>query len=185
MSKKDKAFELFNDGKTPTSPEVKDLKLKGSTRYNYFYEWQRSTGSATTPKATTGKVISELEMLVPATAGKEEEGEVKPEEGEPNTPEPFDDTLEPPDDTPEPPVKPEDKPGAKPGKDGPKPLPTMVAGQSLTFAISISVKTLMLYQIAASMQEGELTLGDFVDACVEDTYIVRGFDVGLIKTGGE
>lgn len=171
MSKKDKAFDLFNEGKTPISPEVKDLKLKGSTRYNYFYEWQRSTGSATTSKATTGKVISECEMLVPA-------GEVKPEEGEPKTPEPLDDT-------PVPPAESEEKPKEKPSTDGKKALPTMVAGQSLTFAISISVKTLMLYQIAASMQEEELTLGDFVDTCVEDTYRVRGFDVGLIKTGGE
>lgn len=30
--------------------------------------------------------------------------------------------------------------------DGKKPLPTMIAGQGLTFAITISTKTLMLYQ---------------------------------------
>ena len=32
MSKKDKAFELFDEGKNPSSPEVKALKLKGSTK---------------------------------------------------------------------------------------------------------------------------------------------------------
>jgi len=36
VSKKDKAFELFDEGKNPSSPEVKALKLKGSTKYNYF-----------------------------------------------------------------------------------------------------------------------------------------------------
>lgn len=45
MSKKDRAFKLFDEGKTPISLEVKDLKLKGSTRYNYYYDWQKSRGA--------------------------------------------------------------------------------------------------------------------------------------------
>jgi len=35
MSKKDEAFELFDEGKVPSSPEVKALGLKGTTKYNY------------------------------------------------------------------------------------------------------------------------------------------------------
>lgn len=46
MSKKDKAFELFDEGKNPSSPEVKALKLKGSTKYNYYSEWLKKRGDA-------------------------------------------------------------------------------------------------------------------------------------------
>ena len=29
---------------TAFSPDVKDLKLKSHSRYNYYYEWQKSKG---------------------------------------------------------------------------------------------------------------------------------------------
>ena len=44
MSKKDEAFELFSQGKRPSSPEVKALGLSAKTRYNYYQEWKRSNG---------------------------------------------------------------------------------------------------------------------------------------------
>ena len=37
---KDKAFALFTLKKVPTSPEVKALGIKASTRWNYFNEWK-------------------------------------------------------------------------------------------------------------------------------------------------
>lgn len=40
MAKKQEAFELFNKGFTPVSPEVKALKLAESSRYVYYHEWQ-------------------------------------------------------------------------------------------------------------------------------------------------
>lgn len=62
MTKKDEAFGLFDEGKIPNSPE-----LKGRSRYNYYYQWQKSGGSATlSPRPSEeakGKVISELEMI--------------------------------------------------------------------------------------------------------------------------
>lgn len=59
-----------------------------------------------------------------------------------------------------------------------------VAGDSLRATVNISVKTLALYQIAASQQSDSLTLGDFIDTCVEDFFRVRGKDLGLIQFGG-
>ena len=40
MTKKEQAFVLFSEGKTTSSAEVKALKLKSQTRYNYYLEWQ-------------------------------------------------------------------------------------------------------------------------------------------------
>jgi len=38
------AFALFDEGKRPGDPEVKALKLKSQTRYNYYLEWQKDGG---------------------------------------------------------------------------------------------------------------------------------------------
>jgi len=38
MIKKEAAFALFDEGKSPSSPELKALKLKSQSRYNYYYE---------------------------------------------------------------------------------------------------------------------------------------------------
>jgi len=38
MNNKDKAFALFDEGKTASSSEVKALGLKGNTKYNYYAE---------------------------------------------------------------------------------------------------------------------------------------------------
>ena len=42
MTKNDKAFALFDEGKTSTDLEVKALCLKNTIRYNYYSEWQQS-----------------------------------------------------------------------------------------------------------------------------------------------
>ena len=44
MTEKERAFALFAEGKTTKSPEVKELKLKMKTRYNYYLEWQKGGG---------------------------------------------------------------------------------------------------------------------------------------------
>lgn len=163
---KEQAYRLFNEGKTASSPEVKVLGLKSSTRYSYHTMWEKAgrpasapgTPPASEPKAK-GKVISELEMIAEPTEELNEEEEEKEEGSE---------------------LK--QKPKAR--TDGKKYPATLVAGQGLTFAVTISTKTLMLYQIAASQQGEELTLGDFVDVCVEDAYQGRGLDIGLITIGG-
>jgi len=60
----------------------------------------------------------------------------------------------------------------------------VVNGEGLRFAVTISVKTLMFYQYASSRSKYPLSFGDFVDACVEDAYMGRGYDLGLVKLGG-
>ena len=42
MTRREKAFKLFEDGKVPTSPEVKKLGLKSKTRANYYLIWKRN-----------------------------------------------------------------------------------------------------------------------------------------------
>ena len=42
-SKKAKAFLLFNQGMGPTSPEVKALGMRKSTRFKYYNLWQNHT----------------------------------------------------------------------------------------------------------------------------------------------
>ncbi len=44
MTRKEKAFKLFEEGKTASSPEVKALGLKGRTKYNYYLDWQKDRG---------------------------------------------------------------------------------------------------------------------------------------------
>jgi len=38
---RDLAFELFDQGKRPSNPEVKALGLKTKTTYNYFQDWKK------------------------------------------------------------------------------------------------------------------------------------------------
>ena len=58
MTKKEEAFELFDEGKTALSPEVKDLKLKGGSRFNYYLEWQRNKGGAISTSAPSEEAKS-------------------------------------------------------------------------------------------------------------------------------
>ena len=181
VTKKEEAFKLFDEGKNALSEEVKALRLKGKTRYNYYQDWQKARGVApSSPEATLkankpGKAISELKMIISHPQTEESEPE---DEGEGGS-EPEDEEEGGVGGVGEAGGKPDEK--GKTGSNGKKSPPGMIAGQGLTFAITISTKTLMLYQIAASSQEEELTLGDFIDTCVEDTYRGRGLDLGLVQ----
>lgn len=175
MNKKAIAFSLFDKGKTPSSPEIKELKLKGGTRYTYFDDWKNKEifpGANKPLVESKGKVRSELEMVTPSTDKETKEEEEETNENEKETEVEGGGKAK---------VVGRKSEGKGNGQKGP---PGMVAGQGLTFAITISTKTLMLYQIAAGKEE-ELTLGDFIDTCVEDTYRGRGFDLGLVKIAGE
>lgn len=66
-------------------------------------------------------------------------------------------------------------------------IPTSILGEGLRVTVFLSISTLTLYQIAATLQsqyDGEeaLTLGDFLDTCAEDFFKVRGKSLGLINT---
>lgn len=51
---KDVAFQLFDEGKRPSDPEVKALGIKSKTRYNYFQMWKKR--GETTPGAPEGSL---------------------------------------------------------------------------------------------------------------------------------
>jgi len=55
LTKKEAAFRLFAEGSLAFSPEVKALKLKSQSRYNYYYEWQKTKGGITPSSAPSGE----------------------------------------------------------------------------------------------------------------------------------
>lgn len=190
VSKKIKAYQLFAQGYEPKSPQVKALKLKYGTVQTYYCSW-KSEGSPfpspppeekaadkskVKPKIIKGKIplpggesirpLTELELVPP----KVESDELSVELGEPKV------------------EGSEEKPSGEKvvvPSDGKKQQPKSILAEGLTVTVNISPKTLMLYDLACSMQDGELTLGDFIDVCVEDTYRGRGVDLGLVKIGGK
>jgi hypothetical protein len=60
MSKKSKAFDLFAQGRRPTSPEVRSLGLSQKTLYNYFQIFKKAGG-------VTKAGQSEMETSAPAS----------------------------------------------------------------------------------------------------------------------
>lgn len=169
-TKKEIAFELFEEGKLPTDPEVKALGLKGKSKNTYYYEWQKSKGISSPETLSPAKnVLTEEDVSVEIEPDvseiepvyeEDEEEEVGEEEEE----------------------KPRDDQDSKDdiSGNGKKPI-NILSNQGLTFRVNLSTKTLMLYQIAASRAKEPITLGDFVDDCVEDYFIGRGYELGLVK----
>jgi hypothetical protein len=61
-------------------------------------------------------------------------------------------------------------------------IPEEVVGRGIPFKITLSVRTIAYYQIASTINPS-LTLGDFIDHCVHDTFEGRGLSLGLVKIG--
>jgi hypothetical protein len=205
-----KAFELFSQGYYYTDPKVKQLGLSGSTRRNYFQSW-KSLGKPSKLTRTENNAKPSAKLPDGETIANVNENIVIPEPEENESEEGFytekeDKIFEDEDDN-IPDVSSEgdlveikdeeidlgpDHAGNKVAvgekievpSDGKRKTFPSILSQGLQVTVNLSVKTLMLYQMAASMQEEELVLGDFLDACVEDTYQGRGKDLGLIDLGG-
>jgi len=62
-------------------------------------------------------------------------------------------------------------------------IPEEVVGRGIPFKVTLSVRTIAYFQIASSINPG-LTIGDFIDQCVHDTFEGRGLSLGLIKLEG-
>lgn len=186
-TKQERAYELFCEGKTSSSPEVKALDLKASTRYSYYSRWQ-TEGKPSSPPSSSPLTGKKIKGGTPLSSGEsigslseipEDKSKEKPEESKKEKSMEMD---EPSGELKEGNEKLKEKIKDKPEVKG---IPEVIAGQGIPVHISVSVKTLALYQIAASVQGDDLSLGDFVDVCVEDTFRVRGKDLGLIKLGGK
>jgi hypothetical protein len=193
ISKKARAYELFVKGYGPYSAEVRNLGLKGSTRASYYAEWK----AAGYPRPDTEELdndfiprgrnaLSEASLAVEQPSNEVdniEEQEVVTNDAEIEFVEEEDKSSEAEKSDETDLGSGEDGNGKQPAKGGRK-LRTMVAGQGLDIAVTLSLKTLSLYQYAASLNKDKLTLGDFLDTCVEDYYKGRGLDLGLVELGG-
>lgn len=190
MTGKESAYQLFNEGKAVSSPEVKALGLKASTRYSYHTMWKKAGRPASAPGTPSPvREAGKQEIKSPAR-GKTAlpEGEtIKAisEVAEKKSKEKDEKSRE----MDEPEEKSEEKSReaedeSKGEKDDMRKVPGSIVGEGLTATVHISVKTLALYQIAAQMQGDGLSLGDFLDACVEDTFRGRSKDLGIINLGG-
>lgn len=199
-SKKERAYQLFAAGYLPKSADVKALELKAKTVRNYYDLWKKAgrivapdgteTSDAFIPKGSK-KTFSEADLFIePAAPESSQEGESVEREPSSVAEIPISESSDDEGDE-----AGEDKAangkisnkgdGSSPAAKGRK-LGTMVAGQGLQVAVTLSLKTLTLYQYAASLCTKEaLTLGDFIDTCVEDYYKGRGLDLGIIKIGGD
>lgn len=184
-TKKEKAYQLFNEGKDASSSEVKALGLKPSSRYSYYSRWcaegqpiPLSEPSPLLSKESQRKEKVAVKARTPLPGGEalgaiSEVSEVKPREDKGESREEAEPKG----------TEVESKGDRVEVKKGDKALGSVI-GEGLWASVNISVKTLALYQLAASMQNDELTLGDFLDTCVEDTYRGRGMDLGLISLKG-
>ena len=196
-SKKSKAYRLFSEGKEARSPEVKALKLTKATRYNYFSAWKREGKPDHIPlreRGVAGGTVAAGETMLGG-------GEAVGGYAEPGTPvkveaAPVRETIELAEDEEEfeamgeaailegpleePPG--EGKSKIELGLDGnDKDISADVVGFGLPVRVSLSIKTLALYQIAASRSDDGLTLGDFLDLVAEDYFQGRGKDLGLME----
>jgi len=206
---RDKIFKLFHKGYGPNSPEVKELGLAYDTRKGYYWEWVKldkpdgyTKAESPTPesKIRKGGVKLDVKEIRDYKAGVvEPEKPPEPPEGAPEpVPEPVPEVEQPSGEG-----KPPEKPPEKPEPERKKSLvPAIgeamresfeglkVAGSTLPFVVDLSAKTIALYDIAATEAgaRGEsLDMGQFIDTCVEDYYLGRGLDLGLItikKEGG-
>lgn len=201
---KDKAFALFTRDKKPRDPEVKALGIKSSTRWNYYNEWKRlgkpspevpeaELGLLKAPKEKQKRALAETVML----PGRETVGPYKPEVSEAGEKPSAEKVVS--EETGEAAVVEEATPGSeaiaesvgKPGieiklgeGDHEHPsIPEKVVGAGLPVTVTLSLKTLSFYEIAATV-DPKLTLGDFLDTCAEDFFQGRGKDLGLIQIGG-
>jgi len=182
VTRKEKAFKLFEEGKTNLDPKVKALGLKAKTRANYYYEWKKGrevkgstahgeTGHSTkllggetiggldetkqTRKEVTSPEIKEaISQEIPSEEAEPENDLEKKDEGEEANEGPEE-------------AKKEQKAqesiggvsevGTKKGKDGKPEAPeikiaTTIADDGIKCTVFLSLKTLALFKIASSTQ---------------------------------
>lgn len=198
MSRRDTAFALFCQGKTPSSPEIKALGLAPDTRYNYLTSWrnlgkpdhyphvsrtqrkkEQKKGGVAKPTMLEGgesvggyeePSVEDIADEIPKIESKTPETEAK-REPELETQETEASVA-----TSELPVKP------KYGDDHKEltAIPEEVVGAGLRIEVTVSLKTLAFFEIVHTI-DPHLSLGDFIDDCVVDFFRGRGKDFGLLE----
>ena len=178
-SRKQEAFKLFSQGFSYNDNEVKALGLTYDSRKGYYYEWLKGVKPGKINAVPKGEGLA-VKVITDHQAGgevvsEEAPGVVSEEESPPPPPPPPPPAKTEPQRTQLIPAFGEAEQEAFKG--------LKVAGSTLPFRVDISVKTLSLYEIAATEAavKGEaLDMGKFIDTCAEDYFTGRGFDLGLI-----
>ena len=75
----------------------------------------------------------------------------------------------------------EEQPARTEAYDCNSPSAILVRGQGVKTTVVVSPKTLMLYEIMNSGMGGRVAIGDFLDICVEDFFLSRGYDIGITQ----
>lgn len=147
-------LRLFEEGKGPNDPEVKELGYRSTSVHTYYLTWLKSKGEV----SETGKA-GKLETALgkgETMAGIDETG--KPPVGEGK------ETEE-----------------AEEGEGKVLEVPSLVKGGGIAVRTELSIKTLAYYQMAATVAGNNLSLGDFLDYVTEDFFAGRGESLGLVK----
>jgi len=189
----DAVYKLLFAGNPPHSPKIKALLPKAGTRNLYFQNWKvagKPNGyerKAETEGATEGLVTGGRGVLPEPGVGQvqTEQAEVKQTEAERT--EETEGTEEERAEQQE--QQPKGDKGMEPSPGGADESETFaglkVAGETLPFKVHLSVKTIALYEIAATEARDGLTLGRFLDTCAHDYFLGRGVDLGLVELGGK
>jgi len=200
LSKFHQACELFNQGKHPYDPDVKALKLKGSTRANYYSTWARlnpeafkkfNPGAPAPTPLEVGDVPAKAKTTATKAKGKAMEYETEVSEGRPLE-EKEEGTQTEGTKANGTQTKAEEKgirmgldekpdiPVAEDGGHESKGLPEKVIGNGIEVTVRLSLKTLCFWQIVHTMSPG-LSLGDYIDQISDDFWIGRGKDLGILE----
>lgn len=204
----DQLYSLFSKGLDAHSPEVKELckatKHLQSGLHAAFSKWKelgkpdhyphKETGTgeakgkdvAALPGATVGGIDTTTRQPASQVAPKEEKPLVEKSNEAEEPPEEEPPQEEPPETPPETPPEEKAKGGIilAFGADEKEIDLDHMEGYALAVKTTLSLKTLMLYQIEAFRRGDNLEVGDFIDECVADYFRGRGVDLGLVDLGG-
>jgi len=185
---RDQLFKLFSEGHLPHSDEVRALVEKAGSRNLYYGMWKRmgkpdhvpEKGRIGRPSAGEmqlggGETVGGFDEL--AQPGQQVEAPPGPKEPEEEKP-PEEETEQQIEETKEPKVE------LGLDETDKQSISADVIGFGLPIRVQLSIKTLALYQYAASKSSDGLTLGDFIDDCCADYFRGRGVDLGLVSLEG-
>ncbi len=188
----DTVYKLFKAGNLPHSAKIKALLPKAGTRNLYFHNWkeagkpngyERKAGV----EAKEGVVTGGGGTLAEPSGVKQAEQTERTEETQEEETEETEEIKQTKEEQEQPKGSAEKGMEPSPGEAGESETfaGLKVAGETLPFKVHLSVKTIALYEIAATEANDGLSLGKFLDTCAHDYFLGRGVDLGLVELGGK
>jgi len=205
---RDAVYKLFSKGNLPHSDKVKALVPKAGARNLYHHTWKQSgkpehyekgvveapegvvtgfAGILTEPRGETeAEFPGGLEIVPQTEVDPEAEVEqTKVKQTEVNQAETYQAEEEQQEQEQQPRAEKRIEPSPGGSDESETFAGLKVAGETLPFKVHLSVKTIALYEIAATEARDGLTLGKFLDTCARDYFVGRGMDLGLVELGGK